>query len=210
MQRGAMSGGSRDPLPRVLVVHAERLPGDALARVLAACPEVGAVRLSRPVDTDRIVRRWRPDAIVALAWTSPDEPLLLRVGAVDPPCRVVAVGNWQLDPDDHPVTRLATHVSWRVLRDHLLDEEAPTPAVQVRPVAGFNALTPREHAVLAELVRGHDHREIAQLLALRAPTVRTHLQHIFAKLGVQTRHEAVVTGLRHGLDPAAQDVRSTA
>jgi DNA-binding NarL/FixJ family response regulator len=62
-------------------------------------------------------------------------------------------------------------------------------------------LTPREREVLRALLAGLRDPEIAALLAISPHTVRTHLQHAFAKLGVHTRHEAAVVALQAGLPP---------
>jgi DNA-binding NarL/FixJ family response regulator len=54
------------------------------------------------------------------------------------------------------------------------------------------ALTPRERAVLACLAEGTEHRDaVAERLHLSVNTVRTHLQHLMAKLGVHSALEAV-------------------
>jgi DNA-binding CsgD family transcriptional regulator len=51
-------------------------------------------------------------------------------------------------------------------------------------------LTAREAEVLALVARGRSNREVADALFLSVGTVRTHLEHIYAKLGVRTRAHA--------------------
>jgi DNA-binding CsgD family transcriptional regulator len=61
-------------------------------------------------------------------------------------------------------------------------------------------LTDREIEVLDLLSCGRTNREIGDCLGLRLPTVKTHIQHIFDKLGVETRSGAVAKhlgGVRH-------------
>ena len=53
-------------------------------------------------------------------------------------------------------------------------------------------LTPREVEVLAWLARGFSSKEIAERLGISAPTVSLHLHHIYEKLHVRTRSEAIV------------------
>jgi len=60
-------------------------------------------------------------------------------------------------------------------------------------------LTPKERQVLAWVARGHSNREIAEGLFMAPGTVKTHLAHIYAKLGVNDRHEAMARGIALGL-----------
>ncbi len=55
----------------------------------------------------------------------------------------------------------------------------------------LDELTPREHHILGLLVEGMSTREMVHLLGVSQSTVRTHVQNIFAKLGVHTRLQAV-------------------
>ena len=67
--------------------------------------------------------------------------------------------------------------------------------------AGLAALTARERDVLIWLARGKTDRDIATVLTLSPRTVQKHLEHIYVKLGVETRTAAVMRALRTG-DPA--------
>lgn len=63
----------------------------------------------------------------------------------------------------------------------------------------IEALTEREHEVLALLADGLSNRDIATALAISEHTVKFHLASIFGKLGASTRTEAVHRGLRLGV-----------
>jgi DNA-binding CsgD family transcriptional regulator len=52
-------------------------------------------------------------------------------------------------------------------------------------------LTPRERQILAWVARGKTNTEVAQILWIAPTTVRRHLEHVYAKLGVHTRTAAV-------------------
>lgn len=60
-------------------------------------------------------------------------------------------------------------------------------------------LTQRELDVLRLLVAGGSNKSIEKLLSLSASTVKTHLNHIFQKLAVNDRIQAVITALKRGL-----------
>jgi two-component system NarL family response regulator len=60
-------------------------------------------------------------------------------------------------------------------------------------------LTPRELATLRLLADGKSNKEIANDLGISERTVKTHLGHLFEKLGVTSRTEAVKVATRRGL-----------
>lgn len=62
-----------------------------------------------------------------------------------------------------------------------------------------SSLTVREREVLALLAEGHSNREIASSLYVSLPTVKTHLAHIYAKLGAKNRNEALGRAVALGL-----------
>lgn len=54
------------------------------------------------------------------------------------------------------------------------------------------ALTERENEILSSLCQGYANKEIADKMSITVPTVRTHLRHIYEKLHVRSRTEAIV------------------
>ncbi len=79
---------------------------------------------------------------------------------------------------------------------------APTVATrllhQVRK-PGREALSAREREVLMLVARGASNKEIARAIHLSEATVKSHLLHLFAKLGVSDRTAAVTVALERGL-----------
>jgi len=61
------------------------------------------------------------------------------------------------------------------------------------------SLTQREQEILLLIAKGVSNAEAAKLLHLSKATIRTHLEHIYRKLDVANRVEAVTEGLRKGL-----------
>lgn len=61
------------------------------------------------------------------------------------------------------------------------------------------ALTPREQEILRLIAEGRSLPEIARELFLGLTTVKTHVQHLYEKLGVSDRAAAVASAMRRGL-----------
>ena len=68
-----------------------------------------------------------------------------------------------------------------------------------RPSFGWDSLTPTELAVVRLTAAGLTNPAIGERLFISRGTVKTHLQHVFAKLGVHTRSELAAAAIRHGL-----------
>jgi len=60
-------------------------------------------------------------------------------------------------------------------------------------------LTPHETRLLRMLVEGHSYKTAAAELNVSVNTIKFHLRHIYDKLQVHTKSEAVAKALRHGL-----------
>jgi DNA-binding NarL/FixJ family response regulator len=71
--------------------------------------------------------------------------------------------------------------------------------VRTPAVPGGESLSGREREVLELVARGTSNREIAAELFISEATVKTHLTHIFAKLGAKDRAAAVAVGYDRGI-----------
>jgi DNA-binding NarL/FixJ family response regulator len=89
-------------------------------------------------------------------------------------------------------------------------EAALDPAIQHHVLAAVNTpqvnespddLTPREVEVLGLIAEGLTNTEIAERLVVSAATVKSHVNHIFAKIGARDRAQAVVYAYANGLAP---------
>jgi DNA-binding NarL/FixJ family response regulator len=96
--------------------------------------------------------------------------------------RRVQRGEAALDPDT--VVRVLGHIADDT------SSSAHLSAVQ---------LSPRERQVLQLLAQGLTNREIARALTVSASTIKIHVEHILAKLGVSDRTQAAVRALELGM-----------
>ena len=71
--------------------------------------------------------------------------------------------------------------------------------IRLRKQSDAPALTPREQEILHLIAAGKSLPQIAQELYLGLTTVKTHVQHLYEKLGVSDRAAAVATAMRRGL-----------
>jgi DNA-binding NarL/FixJ family response regulator len=90
------------------------------------------------------------------------------------------------------LARLATHVrnarAMQGVRDRVDVVDVVEPKLSSRLAAA--ALTSRETEVLSWVAKGKTNKDIADILGLSSRTVNKHLEHIFEKLGVETRAAA--------------------
>lgn len=81
-------------------------------------------------------------------------------------------------------------------RSILSEERARSGLIQEE---GRRALTERELECLQMIAKGLSNNEAAGVLGLSKATIRTHLEHIYQKLDVTNRVEAVTEGIRQGI-----------
>jgi DNA-binding NarL/FixJ family response regulator len=179
--------------------------GEVPAAVTATEPDVILMDVRMPfVDGVQATRelRHREDSPPVLALTTfDDEEVLagmLRAGAagfvlkgvpaedLQRAVRAVAGGGAWLDPA----------VTGRVLAIY---RSAAPAAAGAADRAGLSSLTSREREVLALIGRGRTNGEIAAELFVGEGTVKTHVNHLFAKLQLRDRAAAVVFAFDHDL-----------
>ena len=78
-------------------------------------------------------------------------------------------------------------------------ERSRSPSTTAHTGGPVRELTGREVEILRLIAKGLSNNEAAKVLGLSRATVRTHLEHIYQKLEVTNRVEAVTEGIRKGL-----------
>jgi NarL family two-component system response regulator LiaR len=168
----------------------------AVEQALRLAPDVVLMDLVMPtldgVDAMRLIRAERPQTrVVVLTSFGDDEKLLAAVHAG-------AAGYLLKSAEPREVVRAirAAHAGEAVIdpkaAGRLLDALART-----QPEA--KTLTRRELDVLDYLCQGLPNKRIARELGLSEKTVKSHVGHIFAKLGVTDRTQAALVAVREGL-----------
>jgi DNA-binding NarL/FixJ family response regulator len=208
-------------LSGIAVVGAATDGDDAVAQALALRPDVVLMDLNMPrctgvEATERLRRQLPAAAVIALTTYSDDSWVFpaLQAGArgfltkdagADEIRRAitdVAAGHAQFDPS---------------VKRRLLDALHGGTASAVAPAAGSPAtapsaawppggpgampdeLTPREAEVLAHIAAGLSNSEIAAALFVSEATVKTHVNHIFAKTGLRDRAQLVRYAFLRGI-----------
>ena len=154
-----------------------RMPGvdglEAARMIRERYPKVGAIMLTAYDDRQFVVEAVRAGARGYVLKARDAEHLIQTV-------RLVAGGNMVIDPQ--LVVALADELSQAKEKDRKAE-----------------TLTAREVEVLQLLAFGHTNKDIADQLFISPDTVKTHLEHIFEKLGASDRTAAVAEALRRRL-----------
>lgn len=213
-----------NPDINVLVVDQHNLDREGLSRILAEEPTINVAgttgdgsQLSHLIEklkpnvllldvnlpnveniTDSLVKK-HPDVNIVILSTfcQIDQALaLLTSGAIGYICRDAALQD------------LITAVQHAAQKEMFLDptvakavieQLAKTQTLQTQPGNDpQNLLTDRELDVLHLLCEGYMDKEIARQLCLSSRTINGHLRHIYAKLGVHSRTEAMHLALEQG------------
>jgi NarL family two-component system response regulator LiaR len=91
-----------------------------------------------------------------------------------------------------------TLISTSVARK-LIDEMTEPAAKKKKKAEGFENLSQREVDVIKLMAKGHNNRQIADLLYISEHTVKVHIRNIFRKIDVTDRTNAVLWAIDRGL-----------
>lgn len=156
--------------------------------------------------------RHRP-SLVLLDLQLPDGSGLTLLDELAQRCRVLVLTSFLDEAKvQHAMRRgaagyLLKHAGPRALLDRIraaVRGELPLDPEAIRALAmpsedPLAELTPREREVLALMTEGLSNKGIAARLSISEKTVKTHAGHVFAKLGVRDRVQAVLVAKDHGL-----------
>jgi DNA-binding NarL/FixJ family response regulator len=138
--------------------------------------------------------------------------LIARIRKADPQARFIILTSYDADEDVFRAIQAGAHgyllkgtfpegILEEAIRSVHAGRRVIPPAIAERLANRLSApaLTPREVSVLELVAKGLSNREIAAALSTRPGTIKTHLERIYAKLGVGDRTAAALAAIQRGL-----------
>jgi DNA-binding NarL/FixJ family response regulator len=209
-----------DPI-RVLIVDDHPVVRDGLRGIFESSAEFEvAGEAGNGAEAVTRARALRPD-VVLMDLRMPDVDgvtAIKRLAELGLDTRVLVLTTYDTDSDVVPAIEAGAtgyllkdaprSELLRAVRAAARGEAVLSPSVATRLLGQVRAparepLSNRELDVLALVARGTSNRDTATRLFISEATVKTHLLHIYAKLGVNDRAAAVATGFERGLLPRA-------
>lgn len=163
----------------LLDIHMPDVDGlQALASIKSASPRTSVIVLTSYANPENMARALSLGASGFLSKSVDPENISRAV-------RAVASGDSIVDQE---LLRSAMHALSEITRPTVTRSKADAPD-----------LTPREMRILTLIAEGLDNNAIADLLSISRNTVKSHVHHVLAKLGVSDRTQAAMWAIRHGL-----------
>jgi len=199
---------------RVLVVDDHALVRTGVANIISHESDLSVVaEASNGAEAVEAFAQHRPD-VTLLDLRMPvmeGVEAVRRIRQLDPEAKVIILTTYDTDED---ITRALkagakAYVLKDITADHLIacirdvlsGKTYLAPAAAARLAEGFARVqvTPRELSALQLMAEGKANKEIGTALGISERTVKTHLGHLFEKLGVTSRTEALKVATRRGL-----------
>ncbi len=194
-----------DAAPGIVPVAAAADGEEAVRLAARHRPDVVLMDLRMPVldgvEATRQIRAAQPETEIVVLTTHADEDSILDA------LRAGARGYLTKDAGIAEISR-AVHAA--AAHQAVLDPVAQSALIQAAsagarvgpsstPASLPDDLTPREAEVLSLIAKGLSNGEIAATLVVSEATVKTHINHVFAKIGARDRAQAVHYAYTHGL-----------
>ena len=199
----ALSGeAALEEVPRVspdvllLDLGLPRMSGiDVTREVKARWPQVEILIFTIFDEEDKVLEAVKAGASGYLLKGTPADKIIeaikeVRAGGtvIQPSLARRLLRHFRVEPDSGPVPT-----------EPVAPQPAPPPASLEASEPLLKPLSNRETELLQLIAKGVSNSEAARLLNLSKATIRTHLEHIYRKLEVTNRVEAVTEGIRKGL-----------
>lgn len=198
----------------VLVVDDHALLRTGVANIINQEPDLQVIaEASNGAEAVDAYERYRPD-VTLLDLRMPvmeGVEAVRRIRERDPQAKVIVLTTYDTDEDisralkagakAYVLKDISADGLIACIHDVLAGKTYLAPAAAAKLAEGVTRvqLTPRELATLRLIADGRSNKEIASELGISERTVKTHLGHLFDKLGVTSRTEAVKIATRRGL-----------
>ncbi len=192
-------GAAPDITPVAVAANGE----EAVALCARHRPDVVLMDLRMPeldgVEATRRIRAAQPETEIVVLTTHADEASILD--ALHAGARGYLTKDAGIAEISRAIHAAAGHqaVLDPVVHSRLLAAATSGARPAPAPASLPDELTPREAEVLSLIARGLSNREIADTLVVSEATVKTHINHVFAKIGARDRAQAVHYAYTHGL-----------
>jgi DNA-binding NarL/FixJ family response regulator len=202
---------------RVLIADDHPVVRDGLRGMLASEVDFEVVgEATSGAEAVTLTERERPDVVLMdLQMPGVDgATATAEIAGRFPETRVLVLTTYDTDADilraveagatgyllkDAPKERLFPAIRSAARGETVLAPAVATRLVHRMRVPAEEALTSREIEVLELVARGSSNADVAARLFISEATVKTHLLHIFGKLGVDDRTAAVVSAMERGI-----------
>ncbi len=172
-----------DPDVVLMDLRMPRMDGiEAISRLRESHPEVRVIALTTYADDESVLGALRAGARGYLTKDASSQDIRAAI-------LTVAAGDAALDP------AVQSHVVAALARDGARTAEPVTSNAPELP----DDLTPREAEVLSLIAEGLTNAEIAERLVVSPTTIKSHINHLFAKAGLRDRTQAVNYAYRTGI-----------
>jgi DNA-binding NarL/FixJ family response regulator len=172
-----------DPDVVLMDLRMPRMDGiEATSRLRESHPEVRVIALTTYADDESVLGALRAGARGYLTKDASSQDIHAAI-------LTVAGGDAALDP------AVQSHVVAALAGDGPNAAGVPAPRTPELP----DDLTPREAEVLALIAEGLTNAEIAERLVVSPTTIKSHINHLFAKAGLRDRTQAVNYAYRTGI-----------
>lgn len=198
----------------VLVVDDHALVRTGVVKIISHAPDLEVIaEASNGAEAVEAFAKFRPD-VTLLDLRMPvmeGAEAVRRIRELDPQAKVIVLTTYDTDEDisralkagakAYALKDISAGELVTCIHDVLAGKTYLAPAAAAKLAEGMARMqvTPRELSTLRLMADGKSNKEIATSLGISERTVKSHLGHLFEKLGVTSRTEAVKVATRRGL-----------
>lgn len=198
----------------VLVVDDHSLVRTGVVKIISQAPDLEVIaEAANGAEAVDAFARLRPD-VTLLDLRMPvmeGAEAVRQIRELDPQARVIVLTTYDTDEDiaralkagakAYALKDISAEELVACIREVLAGKTWLAPAAAAKLAEGMARMqvTPRELSTLRLMADGKSNKEIATSLGITERTVKSHLGHLFEKLGVTSRTEAVKVATRRGL-----------